>query len=85
MCKPLGNVNEGCFVKVVLFLVIVLHPFKPCGAQQSIVCGLCLCPDRSGVKWRIGKGKGKVIPLQTLTGPEGSRWLTLPDFKTIGT
>ena len=29
-------------------------------------------------------GKGKAIPLQTLTGPEGSRSLRLPDFKTIG-
>jgi hypothetical protein len=28
---------------------------------------------------------GKAIPLQALTGPEGSRWLRLPDFKTIGT
>jgi hypothetical protein len=31
------------------------------------------------------KGKGKAIPLQALTGPEGSRRLRLPDFKTIGT
>jgi hypothetical protein len=31
------------------------------------------------------KGKGKEIPLQALTGPEGSRSLKLPDFKTIGT
>jgi hypothetical protein len=30
-------------------------------------------------------GKGKTIPLQALTGPEGSRRLRLPDFKTIGT
>ena len=29
--------------------------------------------------------KGKAIPLQTWTGPEGSRRLRLPDFKTIGT
>jgi hypothetical protein len=29
--------------------------------------------------------KCKAIPLQTLTGPEGSRRLRLPDFKTIGT
>jgi hypothetical protein len=29
--------------------------------------------------------KGKSIPLQALTGPEGSRRLRLPDFKTIGT
>jgi hypothetical protein len=32
-----------------------------------------------------GKGKGKSIPLQAFTGPEGSRRLRLPDFKTIGT
>jgi hypothetical protein len=31
------------------------------------------------------KGKGKAIPLQALTGPECSRRLRLPDFKTIGT
>jgi hypothetical protein len=31
------------------------------------------------------KGEGKAIPLQALTGPEGSRRLRLPDFKTIGT
>jgi len=27
----------------------------------------------------------KAIPLQAWTGPEGSRRLKLPDFKTIGT
>jgi hypothetical protein len=31
------------------------------------------------------KVKGKAIPLQASTGPEGSRRLRLPDFKTIGT
>jgi hypothetical protein len=30
-------------------------------------------------------GKGKAIPLQAWTGPEGSRNLRLPDFNTIGT
>jgi hypothetical protein len=29
--------------------------------------------------------KGKAILLEALTGPEGSRRLRLPDFKTIGT
>jgi hypothetical protein len=28
---------------------------------------------------------GEAIPLQALTGPENSRRLRLPDFKTIGT
>jgi len=32
-----------------------------------------------------GKGKGKTIPLQAWTGPEDSRRVRLPDFKTIGT
>jgi hypothetical protein len=32
-----------------------------------------------------GKGKGKAIPLQAWTGPEGSRRVRFPDFKTIGT
>jgi hypothetical protein len=29
--------------------------------------------------------KGKAIPLQSWTGPGGSRRLRFPDFKTIGT
>jgi len=31
------------------------------------------------------KVKGKAIPLQAWTGPEGARRFRLPDFKTIGT
>jgi hypothetical protein len=31
------------------------------------------------------KGKGKSIPVQACTGPEGSRRLRLPDFKIFGT
>ena len=37
----------------------------------------------SEVGWRTGKGKA--IPLQAWTGPEGSRRLRFPDFKTIDT
>ena len=33
----------------------------------------------------MNKGKGKPIPLQAWTGPDGSRRLRLPDFMTIGT
>jgi hypothetical protein len=31
------------------------------------------------------RSKGKAIPLQAFTSPEGSRRLRLPDFKIIGT
>jgi hypothetical protein len=39
------------------------------------------------LKWHTSsfQDKGKAIPLQTLTGPDGARSLKLPDFKTIGT
>jgi len=30
------------------------------------------------------KSKGKAIPVQAWTGPEGSRRLRLPDFKRVG-
>ena len=33
--------------------------------------------------WYTSKVKGKAIPLQVWTGPEGSRRLGLPDFVTI--
>jgi hypothetical protein len=40
--------------------------------------------------WRVTKlyeksGKGKAVPLQAWTGPERSRKLRLPDFKTVNT
>jgi hypothetical protein len=44
--------------------------------------------SRNGKKLGVNKRtdvKGKAIPLQDLTVPEGSRSLRLPDFKTIGT
>ena len=30
----------------------------------------------------LGKGKGKAVPLQASSGPEGSRKLRFPDFMT---
>jgi hypothetical protein len=40
---------------------------------------------RLNLSFTINKCKGKAIPLPAWTGPEGSRSLKLPDFKTIGT
>jgi hypothetical protein len=44
-----------------------------------------LPPSNAGYDYQHEKVKGKAIPLQSLTGPEGSRSLRVPDFKTIGT
>ena len=49
--------------------------------KMHAVC--CTCLLGSGIKGQLVKGKA--IPLQGWTGPEGSRSLRLPDFKTIGT
>jgi hypothetical protein len=37
------------------------------------------------VTFRSQKYLGKAIPLKAWTGPEGSRRLRLPDFKTVDT
>jgi hypothetical protein len=60
--------------------------------HQTAVCLLALhfiSLIKIKLLWSKGdevcKGKGKAIPFQALTGPEGSRRLRLPDYKTIGT
>jgi hypothetical protein len=52
------------------------------------LCGLfywLAVKERNVEGCRVLGYKAKAIPLQALTGPEGSRRLRLPDFKTIGT
>ena len=44
--------------------------------------GYCLGDMTLCIKKKV---TGKVIQLQAWTGPDGSRRLRLPDFKTIGT
>jgi hypothetical protein len=46
---------------------------------------LTVCLSAGGLVEALEMGKGKAISLQSLTGPEGSSRLRLPDFKTIGT
>ena len=41
--------------------------------------------ERDRIRKGMDEVKGKAIPLQAWTGPEGSGRLRLPDFKTIGT
>jgi hypothetical protein len=57
------------------YLTMILHWHNPSGHTMALGSAQALAEIR----------KGKSIPLQALTGPEGSRRLRLPDFKTIGT
>jgi len=56
--------------------------------EQCVISGFCHEVDDNCAPlgyYAASKGKGKAIPLQAWTGPEGSRSLRLPDFKTFGT
>jgi len=44
-----------------------------------------MCYSGTAQIFHIKAKKVKAIPLQAWTGPEGSRRLRLPDFKTIST
>jgi len=48
------------------------------GNEMGVACGTC------GGKRGKGKGEGKAIPVKAYAGPQGFRWLRLPDFKTFG-
>jgi hypothetical protein len=62
--------SDKCFKQMLQFCyVFVTFMFEP--------TSFCV--------YKVIEFHGKAIPLQALTGPEGSRRLRLPDFKTIGT
>jgi hypothetical protein len=50
--------------------------------NMPIFYNLGMC---TAIPFHERKGKGKAIPLQAWRGPEGSRRLRFPDFKTVGT
>jgi hypothetical protein len=56
------------------------HSFNPLGLELK-----CLVGAKGATNLNEGCLKGKAIPLQAWTGPEGSRRLKLLDFKTVGT
>ena len=80
-----GMNGTGIYARVVIFVA----------SQQHLCKSLCLllqltinCWTRVrclALRWLKSKDKGKAISVQASTGPEVSRRLRLPDFKTIGT
>jgi len=72
---------QFCFLKTAKFgflRIWVPRNKKTCSVSLLQVK---LQPD----SYFVVKGKGKAVPLQAWTGPEGSRRLRCPDFKTFGT
>jgi hypothetical protein len=62
------------------YITIYMH-WKKNGAQEIML----LFPTITHAQYVLGinsKGKGKAIPLQAWSGPEGSRKLRFPDFMT---
>jgi hypothetical protein len=51
-------------------------------ANDGLFCEYCTAAT---FVFSLEKRLSKAIPLQPLTGPEGSRRVRLPDFKTIST
>jgi len=52
------------------------------GIQTTLPIVLHGCETWSLKHWRRNIGKGKAVPLQAWSGPEGSRKLRFPDFMT---
>jgi hypothetical protein len=71
-----------CFYKYVQSHIIILHQYVPVTAvTNNRVCYNNIHNQHATVYW-LCKGKGKAVPLQAWSGPEGSRKLKFPDFMT---
>ena len=61
-------------------------PYKRNNTFPVYFCPLHVAVNDISVQCKgKGKGKGKETPVQAWIGPEGSRRLRFPDFKTIST
>jgi hypothetical protein len=62
-------------------MFIPVSPYQIPDTTALFVPSIIICYSNSSP----GKVKGKAAPLLAWTGPEGSRRMRLPDFKTLGT
>jgi len=77
--SPVGPLNKGvlALVKFNILSRVYLWIFLWISQETTVISQL-----KVKILFYL---KGKAIPLQAWTGPEGSRRLRFPDFKTIGT
>jgi len=72
-----------------LYVATTRFSIKPLNAKLNPICHLLALLRAHHILHvstiRVIGKKGKATPLQARTGPEGSRRLRLPDFKTMGT
>jgi len=54
-------------------------------SMQQAISTFKVAPKNTACSSLKVKGKGKTIPVQTWTDPEGSRRVRFPYFETIGT
>jgi hypothetical protein len=86
----------SCSCPSALHITFLILPLQTCfGSVSNVQCHLkqkvtatwitCNVSCTSANDMYLLFIQGKAIPLQAWTGPEGSRKLRIPDFKTIGT
>jgi len=68
----------ACIVSKHLLLLLVQQTISPSAQREWAYTQLATRPSPHS-KPNV-KGKGKVVPLQAWTGPEGSRKVRFPDF-----
>ena len=78
--RNVGAATEGSALVCSVFMCN--GTFPTLGLATGLLVCVCVCVC---VCIYIKVKKGKAIPLEAWTGPEGSSRLRLPDFKTIGT
>jgi hypothetical protein len=75
--------RKSCGTQNVCFEFLYMFCLKHCHSKKYPARYYHKC--MKVFRYSKGKDKGKAIPLQAWTGPEGSRRMRFPDFKTIGT
>jgi len=68
----------GLYSKIIGRIEFILYKWRTCLIR---VASTCPCRSRYNLMVHY-KGKGKDVPLQAWSGPEGSRKLRFPDFMT---